>query len=82
MGRCYKNGAGYVMVPGLHGHPKANSSGAVPAHVLNAEKKLGRSLRSGEVVHHNNMNKADNRQSNLRPMKSQSAHMKLHNKKK
>jgi len=79
MGRCYKNKDGYVMVSGMHGHKKANSSGAVPAHTLNAEKKIGRSLRANEVVHHKNRNKADNSSSNLRVM-TRSAHSKLHKK--
>ena len=34
-------------------------------HILIAEKILGRRLKKGEVVHHINMNKADNRNSNL-----------------
>ena len=34
-------------------------------HVLIAERVLGRRLNSGEVVHHINGNKADNRNSNL-----------------
>ena len=67
------------MVPGLYGHPKANSSGAVPAHVLNAERKIGRALGANEVVHHKNRNKADSRQSNLRVM-DRDAHASMHKK--
>ena len=65
-----------VKVPG---HPKANASGAVAAHTLNAEKKIGRPLRSNEVVHHKNRNKADNSGSNLRVM-DRSNHSKMHRK--
>ena len=33
-------------------HHRANKDGQVYVHILNAEKKLGRMLRSTEVVHH------------------------------
>ena len=78
MTKCYKNSQGYVMVKVL-GHPKANSSGVAPVHTLNAERKIGRPLKSNEVVHHRNRNKADNSNSNLRVM-DRSAHSKMHKK--
>lgn len=40
--------------------------------------KLGRSLRSGEVVHHINRDKTDDRPENLEVHESQSAHLKSH----
>lgn len=43
-----------------------------------AERTLGRKLRSGEVVHHKNRNKLDNRRSNLRVFKSQDDHYTAH----
>lgn len=43
-----------------------------------AERKLGRKLSSGEVVHHKNRNKLDNRRSNLWVFKSQEKHHKTH----
>jgi len=43
-----------------------------------AEMKLGRKLRFGEVVHHINRNKLDNRRSNLWIFKSQQKHYKIH----
>ena len=50
---------GYVMVH-LNGRRRA-----VPEHVLKVEKVLGRRLRKGELVHHVNGDKADNRNANL-----------------
>ena len=43
-----------------------------------AERKLGRKLRPGEVVHHKNRNKLDNRRSNLWVFKSQQKHYEIH----
>lgn len=51
------------------------------AHRTAAEKKLGRSLRKGEIVHHQNENKQDYSESNLEVLPSQSVHAKKHIKK-
>lgn len=50
------------------------------AHRIIAEKKLGRKLRPGEVVHHKDENKLNYREDNIEILKSQSEHAKLHNK--
>ena len=46
-------------------------------HRVQAEKKIGRKLKKGEIVHHKNGNKLDNRLSNLEVM-TQSQHATLH----
>lgn len=51
-----------------------------PVHRWAAEKKLGRSLRSSEVVHHKNRNKGDNRPGNLWVFGSQKEHHQTHKK--
>jgi len=51
-----------------------------PVHRTVARIKIGRPIRSNEVVHHRNENKLDNRRSNLRVM-SRPAHYKLHKRK-
>ncbi|MHA1942983.1 MAG: HNH endonuclease [Candidatus Thorarchaeota archaeon] len=56
----------------------ADSGKSVHRHV--AERKLGRKLRPGEVVHHRNRVKSDNRRSNLWVFKSQRDHHNTHKK--
>ena len=57
-----------------------DSGKSVHRHV--AERKLGRKLHPGEVVHHKNRNKLDNRRANLSVPKSQANHNKIHEKNK
>lgn len=45
-------------------------------HVM--EQELGRKLRPGEIVHHKNENRADNRPENLELVSSQSEHISHH----
>jgi len=45
-------------------------------HRWKAEKKLGRKLKTGEVVHHKDGNTLDNSASNLKVYPNQSTHMK------
>jgi hypothetical protein len=51
-------------------------------HRIVAERKLGRPLRPGEVVHHKNEDKTDFRPDNLEVLASQSEHAALHAKQK
>lgn len=55
-----------------------DSGKSVHRHV--AERKLGRKLRPGEIVHHKNRNKQDNRRSNLWVFPSQAKHHITHKK--
>jgi hypothetical protein len=51
-----------------------------PVHRWAAEKKIGRKLKEGEVVHHKDRNKQNNSPSNLHIFKSQIEHDKAHKK--
>ncbi|MEE9540328.1 MAG: HNH endonuclease [Candidatus Thorarchaeota archaeon] len=63
------------------GYKKYSNSGeSVHRHV--AERMLGRKLRKGEVVHHKNRDKTDNRRSNLQVFSSRKAHHETHKKSK
>lgn len=62
-------------------HPTADKYGFVYEHVLVAEKKLGRLLKDGEVVHHIDENKSNNDPENLLIFASLSDHTAFHNSK-
>lgn len=49
----------------MKGHPRANDGGYVFEHIVVVEKMIGRYLMKGEVVHHLNGIKDDNRPDNL-----------------
>lgn len=69
------NGYALVLAPD---HSDADCRGYVLEHRLVAAETLGRDLLPGEVVHHENRVRDDNRPSNLRVFASQSEHMKHH----
>jgi transposase len=63
-GRIEDARSGYVRVKAPW-HPRANSKGYVFEHILVCEQKIGRFLEPGEVVHHINGIRNDNRPENL-----------------
>lgn len=52
----------------------------IAVHRWVAEKKIGRKLKRGEVVHHRNRNKLDNSPGNLQVFPNQEAHDEQHRK--
>jgi hypothetical protein len=71
---------GYVVVHVGEEHHLADLNGYAYEHRVVAEKKLGRRLRAGEVVHHLNEVKTDNRPENLEVMASRWHHNVEHRK--
>ena len=59
-------------------HPHARANGYVYEHILVAEKKIGRQLLQGEVIHHIDGNKLNNYPENLMVFPNQSEHDKYH----
>ena len=59
------------------GYKRFADSGIL-VHRYVAERKLGRKLEKGEVVHHRNRDKEDNRRANLWVFKSQKQHDSAH----
>jgi hypothetical protein len=72
-GRSIESRSGYVRVfCDEEGRPRY-----IYEHVLVAEKKIGRRIVPGEVVHHLNCDRTDNRPENLRVV-SRAEHVRLH----
>lgn len=76
-GGKFTRGDGYVCILDRE-HPRANN-GYVFEHIVVAEKKIGRRLNLGEIVHHINGVRDDNRPNNLIVMKL-GEHLRGHNK--
>lgn len=74
-GMIFQNG--YVMVKNPD-HPHAWANGYVKRAIMVAEEKLGRSLDPGEITHHVNHVKDDDRPENIQVL-SPSEHTTLHN---
>jgi transposase-like protein len=66
---------GYIQVPTPQGSRRRGSR--VGEHILVAEAALGRELAPGEVVHHINCRRDDNRRENLLVL-TRSEHVRLH----
>ncbi len=72
---------GYVIVRVGKEHHLADVRGYAYEHRLVAEEKLGRRLERGEIPHHINGNRQDNRPENIQVMKSVAHHLNQHRKK-
>ena len=68
---------GYVLAHSP-GHPREDRSGFVREHILVAEKALGKYIPNGARVHHVNLNRADNSNSNLVVCEGDAYHFLLH----
>lgn len=69
------------MKANCNGYVQINNTkkGRTYQHILEAEKKLGRNLKEGEVVHHIDQNRSNNNLDNLLVFKTTSDHMRHHN---
>jgi hypothetical protein len=59
------NNHGYVILTGKHDHPNSYSNGSMLEHVFIVSEDIGRALLKGEMVHHKNGIRTDNRIENL-----------------
>lgn len=70
---------GYIYIK-QRDHPNCDKQGYVSEHRLVMEKHLGRYLKPGEVVHHENEKKDDNGIENLKLFANDTEHRKFHEK--
>lgn len=71
-----KRSDGYIRVY-VPDHPNCTADGYVMKHILVMEREIGRNLLPGEIVHHKNRIRDDNRIENLQLMTA-SEHMSMH----
>jgi hypothetical protein len=69
---------GYVLIRVGCEHHLADVRGYAYEHRLVAEEKLERHLEEGEVIHHRNGNKTDNRPENIEVLPSIGHHLQVH----
>lgn len=75
-GHRKKRADGYIAIYNPE-HSRASKDGYVMEHILIVEKYIGRPLKDGEVVHHKNFIRDDNRIDNLQLMTNHD-HMSYH----
>jgi len=75
-GEGYVGNGGYVLLRKPE-HPNANNRGYILAHRFVMSEALDRPLEEGEIVHHQNGDKKDNRLENLQ-LKTHSEHTEEH----
>ena len=73
---------GYVLIRVGRGHHLADVRGYAYEHRIVAEQKIGRKLLRGEIPHHINGVKADNRPENIEVLPSRATHQLRHRKRK
>lgn len=62
----------------VHGRSDTRQNGCVLEHRFVAEQKIGRPLRTGEVVHHIDENRTNNNPDNLMVFKNHGDHIRFH----
>ena len=59
-------------------HPSADRDGYVPEHRIVVEEAMGRMAQPGEIIHHINLQKTDNRLENLAVLTTKDLHIEVH----